>query len=144
MKSQATILSLLILSFVLMFIAVPLVQSSEHKLQGIASWYGARFHGRTTANCERFDMHALTAAHKTLPLGSIVKVSLHSDPSKTVIVRINDRGPYVGNRIIDLSKAAATLLGIHDQGIARVKISLIKVPSRNIYGGRCPQPRQRR
>lgn len=83
--------------------------------RGVASWYGPGFQGRLTANGERFDMNELTAAHKTLPFGTHVEVESHST-GKKVMVRINDRGPFVGGRIIDLSKAAAQQLGIVDNG----------------------------
>src|SRR5260370_37135105 len=78
---------------------------------GKASWYGKQFHGRTTANGENFDMFELTAAHKRLPLGSYVKVT-NLRNVKWLVVRINDRAPYVGDRIVDLSYGAARLLGI--------------------------------
>jgi rare lipoprotein A len=78
--------------------------------QGIASWYGPRFQGKLTANGERFNTQTLTAAHKTLPFGTRVRVRSLSD-AKEVIVRINDRGPFVKGRIIDLSQAAARVLG---------------------------------
>jgi rare lipoprotein A len=94
--------------------------SSFHQA-GRASWYGRFFHGRRTANGERYDMHALTAAHKTLPLGSYVRVT-NPDTSRSVVVRINDRGPYVRSRVIDLSYAAAKAIGMQHLGTARVKI----------------------
>ena len=87
--------------------------------QGMASWYGPGFHGRRTANGERYDMHALTAAHKTLPFGTKVRVrSVHT--GKEVVVRINDRGPYKHSRIIDLSLAAITALGARHRGVTEV------------------------
>ena len=83
--------------------------------RGIASWYGPGFHGRTTANGEKFDMHELTAAHKTLPFGT--RVLVHNPRTgKDVVVRINDRGPYARGRVIDLSKAAASALGLKARG----------------------------
>jgi|GEM_PF-568405 len=82
---------------------------------GVASWYGPRFYGRRTASGERFDRDALTAAHKTLPLGALVLVS-NPRTGKQVVVRINDRGPYLGNRILDLSEAAARALGLKARG----------------------------
>lgn len=89
--------------------------------KGRASWYGKRFHGRRTASGERFDMHALTAAHKTLPFGTRVRVrSVHT--GKEVVVRINDRGPYAHQRIIDLSHAAATALGVAHRGVTEVHL----------------------
>ncbi|SOE65218.1 rare lipoprotein A [Burkholderia sp. OK233] len=94
--------------------------SDFHQI-GRASWYGRGFHGRRTANGERFDMHALTAAHRTLPLGSYVRVT-NPATSRSVVVRINDRGPYARGRIIDLSMAAAAALDMRHAGTARVKI----------------------
>nr|WP_087739810.1 septal ring lytic transglycosylase RlpA family protein [Paraburkholderia piptadeniae] len=91
-----------------------------HQL-GRASWYGRGFHGRKTANGERFDMHALTAAHRTLPLGSYVRVT-NPATNDAVVVRINDRGPYARGRVIDLSYAAAKVLHLARIGTARVKI----------------------
>lgn len=86
-----------------------------------ASYYGEPFHGRPTASGEIFDMNAYTAAHKTLPFGTMVEVT-NLENGKKVIVRVNDRGPFVGNREIDLSRAAAEVLGMIGQGIARVLI----------------------
>ncbi|WP_411181835.1 septal ring lytic transglycosylase RlpA family protein [Paraburkholderia saeva] len=94
---------------------------SDFRQTGRASWYGRFFHGRKTANGERYDMHALTAAHKTLPLGSYVRVT-NPETSKSVVVRINDRGPYVRSRVIDLSYAAASMLDMRHAGTARVTI----------------------
>lgn len=87
--------------------------------EGRASWYGARFHGRRTASGEPFDMHGFTAAHKTLPFGTLVRV-LNPANGREVVVRINDRGPHVRGRIIDLSRAAAAALGFQRAGQARV------------------------
>jgi rare lipoprotein A len=88
---------------------------------GTASWYGPRFHGRMTANGERFNQYKLTAAHRTLPLGTIADV-VNMENGKTVRVRINDRGPYVGERVIDLSLAAARRLDMIEQGLAKVRV----------------------
>ncbi len=89
--------------------------------QGMASWYGPRFHGRRTASGERYDMHAHTAAHKTLPFGTRVRVrSVHT--GKEVVVRINDRGPYQHQRIIDLSRAAMLALGTLERGVTEVEL----------------------
>jgi rare lipoprotein A len=88
---------------------------------GRASWYGNDFHGRRTADGERFDMNAFTAAHRTLPLASYVRVT-NQDNGKSVIVKINDRGPFTHNRVLDLSYAAAKVIGLVRAGIARVKI----------------------
>jgi rare lipoprotein A len=88
---------------------------------GRASWYGGRFNGRRTASGERFNMNALTAAHKTLPLAAYVRVTNMTN-QKSVVVRINDRGPYVRGRVIDLSYAAGRELGLQHTGTARVEI----------------------
>ena len=89
---------------------------------GPASWYGPGFHGKRTANGERFNTHALTAAHRTLPFGSQVKVT-NERTGKSVVVRINDRGPFVGGRVIDLSQAAAHAVGI--SGVGKVSLALL-------------------
>lgn len=91
--------------------------------RGKGSWYGGRFHGRRTASGEKFDMHDLTAAHKTLPFGTRVRVR-DLDTGKEVVVRINDRGPHVRGRIIDLSRAAALALGVLHAGEAAVALLL--------------------
>jgi rare lipoprotein A len=89
-----------------------------------ASWYGVPFHGRLTANGERYDMYHLSAAHKTLPFGSLVRVTNLSN-QRSVTVRINDRGPYVRGRSIDLSYAAAQELAMIDHGTAQVRLEVI-------------------
>jgi rare lipoprotein A len=93
----------------------------DYTRTGIASWYGRDFHGRLTANGEIYDMHALTAAHPTLPLPSIVEVT-NLQNRRTVIVRINDRGPFKKGRIIDLSRRAADVLGLLVQGTGQVHV----------------------
>jgi len=93
--------------------------------QGIASWYGAKFHGRTTASGERYDMHAMTAAHRTLPFGVVADVT-NLENGRTVRVRINDRGPFKEGRVIDLSYTAARKLGMVRQGLARVRIRVVQ------------------
>jgi rare lipoprotein A len=90
---------------------------------GIASWYGPGFQGRRTANGERFDTNQLTAAHKTLPFGTRVRVTSLVN-GKEVVVRINDRGPFIAGRIIDLSRAAAQAIGL--SGVKRVVIETLK------------------
>jgi rare lipoprotein A len=90
---------------------------------GIASYYAEAHQGRRTANGERFDMHALTAAHRTLPFGTRVKVT-SLDNGRSVVVRINDRGPYIKGRVIDLSKAAARELRFLDRGTTRVRLEV--------------------
>jgi rare lipoprotein A len=94
------------------------------KERGIASWYGEQFHGKQAANGEIFDMGALTAAHRTLPLGSMIRVTNLTN-GKHVRVRINDRGPYVNGRILDLSLAAADRLGMVDGGVSVIQLEVI-------------------
>jgi rare lipoprotein A len=91
---------------------------------GVASWYGEDFHGKATSNGEQYDMHGLTAAHKTLPLGVYVRV-YNQDNDRELIVRVNDRGPFVKGRIIDLSYAAAKKLGVDRVGTAPVRIEAL-------------------
>ena len=101
-----------------------LADSKGFEQQGPASWYGNPFHGRKTANGETYDMNEMTAAHKELPLGTRVEVTNLSNGRK-VVVRINDRGPFHGNRVMDLSKAAAKELGFIHTGTANVKVEQI-------------------
>ena len=91
---------------------------------GLASWYGKRFHGRQTASGEPYDMTAYTAAHQNLPFGSRVRVT-NLDNGRSVVVTINDRGPYVKSRVIDLSRAAAKKLGIIGDGVAEVRLDVL-------------------
>lgn len=102
----------------------PFKQVSEFYEEGVASWYGPGFHGRKTANGERFDQYAMTAAHKELPINSIVRVTRLAT-GDSIVVRINDRGPFHKNRVIDLSYEAAKQLGIKKIGKDKVKIELI-------------------
>jgi rare lipoprotein A len=97
--------------------------NSSYDRVGVASWYGSAFHGRRTANGERFDMNALTAAHPTLPLSTVVRVT-NLDNGRSIAVRINDRGPFARNRIIDMSRAGARALGFATQGTARVRVTV--------------------
>lgn len=98
--------------------------ATGHRDEGLASWYGSKFHGRLTSNGERYDMFAMTAAHKTLPLPSYVKVT-NLENQRSVIVRVNDRGPFHGDRIIDLSYVAAKKLDMLSNGTARVRMEVI-------------------
>jgi rare lipoprotein A len=93
-------------------------------LSGIASWYGPGFHGNRTANGETYNQNALTAAHKSLPFGTRVRVT-HTGTGRSIVVRINDRGPYIGGRIIDLSAAAARVLGMAGSGVAPVRVEVL-------------------
>jgi rare lipoprotein A len=102
----------------------PIPTAGNFRQQGIASWYGKKFHGRRTSNGEIYNMYAMTAAHKTLPLGTYVRVD-HLDNSKSIVVRINDRGPFVHGRIIDLSYAAAKKVGIVGPGTGRVRVTAL-------------------
>lgn len=95
---------------------------------GVASWYGRQFHGRKTANGDTFDMNALTAAHRSLPLNCFIRVT-NKDNGKSVVVKINDRGPFHGNRVLDLSYGAAKKLGITNSGTAKVNIERVDSPA---------------
>lgn len=106
----------------------PLSTAHDYRSVGTASWYGTKFHGQATANGETYDLYGMTAAHKTLPLPSYVRV-INLDSGKSVIVRVNDRGPFYSDRVIDLSFAAAKKLGFAETGTARVKVEGID-PSR--------------
>ena len=102
-----------------------LADSKGFEQQGPASWYGNPFHGRKTANGETYNMNEMTAAHKELPLGTRVEVTNLSNGRK-VVVRINDRGPFHGNRVLDLSRAAAQELGTLNAGVAQVQIRALQ------------------
>ena len=95
---------------------------------GLASWYGRQFHGRKTANGDQFDMYAMTAAHRSLPLNCYIRVT-NQDNGKSVVVKVNDRGPFHGNRVLDLSYAAASQLGITQKGVGNVTIERIESPN---------------
>jgi rare lipoprotein A len=95
-----------------------------HQIEGVASWYGGKFQGRLTANGEVFDTNQLTAAHRTIPFDTIVRVT-NRDTNRSVEVRINDRGPFVDNRVIDLSRAAASRIGLTATGIAPVELEIV-------------------
>ncbi len=102
----------------------PLRDATGYRKRGVASWYGKKFHGRRTASGEIYDMYAMTAAHKTLPLPSYVRVrNLHNN--RSAIVRVNDRGPFLQNRLIDLSYAAASKLGIVGSGTGVVEVEAV-------------------
>ncbi|MCP4659119.1 MAG: septal ring lytic transglycosylase RlpA family protein [bacterium] len=94
--------------------------------RGIASWYGPKFHGRLTANGETYDMHKLTAAHRELPFGTVIEVE-NLDNGRRIQVRINDRGPFVRGRILDLSYEAARRLGMAQAGLARIELRIVSV-----------------
>lgn len=94
-------------------------------MEGFASWYGRRFHGGRTASGERYDMHSMTAAHRTLPFNTWVRVT-RLKTKQSVTVRINNRGPYVEGRIIDLSRQAASKLGMLRAGVSRVRLEVVR------------------
>jgi peptidoglycan lytic transglycosylase len=99
-------------------------EDPDYSAFGLASWYGRDFHGRETANGEIYDMHSISAAHPTLPIPSYARVTNLSN-GRSIIVRVNDRGPYVGNRIIDVSVRAAKLLGFYGHGLAHVRVDYV-------------------
>ncbi|GMQ90948.1 MAG: septal ring lytic transglycosylase RlpA family protein [Gammaproteobacteria bacterium] len=102
----------------------PLKSARGYRARGVASWYGKKFHGNRTSSGETYDMYAMSAAHKTLPLPSYVRVT-NLGNRKSVILRVNDRGPFLQNRLIDLSYAAASKLGITATGTGRVEVTAI-------------------
>jgi rare lipoprotein A len=106
----------------------PLPHAEGFRQNGIASWYGREFHGKKTSNGEIYNMYAMTAAHKTLPLGTYVRVS-NLQNNRSAVVRINDRGPFVRGRVIDLSYAAADDIGIVDSGTAWVEVVALGKPA---------------
>ena len=121
----------LTLIFLFSFMIVGLHGAEE----GLASWYGGKFQGRLTANGERFDTNKLTAAHKSLPFDTIVRVT-NLENSRHVDVRINDRGPFIEGRIIDLSRAAAEEIGMTGKGVVQVRVEPqggLKSPQKRIY-----------
>jgi rare lipoprotein A len=99
-------------------------ENPSYRAEGIASWYGPDFHGRLTANGEVYDMHAISAAHTTMPLPSYARIT-NLDNGRSIIVRVNDRGPYVRNRIIDLSIGTAKALDFYGHGLARVRVEYV-------------------
>jgi len=115
----------------------PLPSADGFRQEGVASWYGDDFHGKRTSSGEVYNMNAMTAAHKTLPLGTVVRVR-HLETQKVVTVRINDRGPFVRERVIDLSARAAKDIGILDAGTGTVEIVALGKPES--LTGASPQP----
>lgn len=103
---------------------VPLKSARNFKEEGMASWYGEKFHGRATASGERYNMHAMTAAHKILPLQTTVRVT-NVRNGNSIVVRVNDRGPFISGRVIDLSYKAAKQLGMTRAGVVRVRVEAI-------------------
>lgn len=118
----------LIAAVLVALLTVGLSQSWGYDQVGTASWYGPDFHGQRTSSGEIYNMHEMTAAHKTLPFDTWVKV-VDLKTGNSVLVRITDRGPFIPGRIIDLSKAAAQKLEIIDTGTARVGLKVVRWPS---------------
>jgi rare lipoprotein A len=111
------------ISYVVMGEQHHVLESNEnYSAEGIASWYGRKFHGKRTSSGEPYDMHAMTAAHKNLPIPSYVHVK-NLENGKEVLVKVNDRGPFADQRLIDLSYSAARKLGMHQKGTARVRVT---------------------
>lgn len=111
----------------------PKTERRTHREEGLASWYGRRFHGKKTASGERYDMYAMTAAHPTLPIPSYVRVTALNN-GKSVVVRINDRGPFHSSRVIDLSYTAAHKLGYLGKGHTRVRVESIDPDAKENQG----------
>jgi rare lipoprotein A len=116
----------------------PIPHARNFEQQGIASWYGEKFHGRKTSNGEIYDMYAISAAHKTLPLGTYVRV-FNLQNGRSLDVRINDRGPFVRGRIIDLSYGAAKQLGVVGPGTAQVRVEALGAPAPGPVAGQQPR-----
>jgi rare lipoprotein A len=120
----------------------PIPSAEGFEERGLASWYGPQFHNRATANGEIYDMYAMTAAHKVLPLGTHVKVT-NLQNGRSTIVRVNDRGPFVAGRVIDLSYAAADTIGVAKSGLAPVHVEAIQVAAEQRSGSKTywvPEP----
>jgi rare lipoprotein A len=116
-------------------IAIPLETKPLLVETGIASWYGPPYHNRRASNGEIYDMHAMTAAHRTLPLGSIVRVT-NIENGDSAVVRITDRGPFIEGRIVDLSQAAAKKVGLVQKGTGQVRIEVLQTPAPIESGGK--------
>lgn len=114
-----------LIAFAVLAFALPFGVAQASVQEGTVSWYGGQFQNRATASGERFDLNALTMAHPTLPFGTKVLVT-NLRNGRSVVVRVNDRGPFVGHRIADLSQAAASLLGMMRRGVAWVRIEVLR------------------
>jgi rare lipoprotein A len=125
MKNDRKCILLTVIIFLFIGVSHPTFAQSNDKTQiGAASWYGSKYHGRKTSSGERYNKNDMTAAHKTLPFGTMVKVTNPTN-NQSVVLRINDRGPFVGKRIIDVSEAAARKLDIHAAGVAKVVVEVL-------------------
>jgi rare lipoprotein A len=118
-----------------------LATADGYKEKGLASWYGEPFHGRKTASGEVYDMNKYSAAHKTLPLQTWVEVK-NLKTRKSMYLRVNDRGPFIDGRIIDLSRAAAIELGVHKPGLAPVVVTAVPAAKAKKLAARQPRPRR--
>jgi rare lipoprotein A len=128
MRARIAVLTALLVLLYGCATTAPQMPQPQEALHGIASWYGEEFAGRTTANGEIFDPSSLTAAHRSFPFGTVLDIT-NPKTAQTVRVRVNDRGPYIGNRVIDLSYAAAQQIGLIEPGIGDVNIVVVKVGS---------------
>jgi rare lipoprotein A len=126
MKLRVSVIAALVVLAYGCATTAPPVDKGPETLRGVASWYGEEFAGRTTANGEIFDPGSLTAAHRTLPFGTILEV-LNPKTRQSVWVRVNDRGPYIANRVIDLSYMAAQKIGLVEVGVGEVEIKVVKL-----------------
>lgn len=125
MKNDRKCILLTVIIFLFIGVSQPtFAQRNDNTQVGAASWYGSKYHGRKTSSGERYNKNEMTAAHKTLPFGTMVRVTNPAN-DHSVILRINDRGPFVGKRIIDVSEAAARKLGMHSAGVATVKVEVL-------------------
>ena len=114
-----------VLALGVLALAIPFGAARANVQEGTVSWYGAQFHDRQTANGERFDMGALTMAHPTLPFGTRVRVT-NLRNGRSVVVRVNDRGPFVGHRIADVSRGAAKTIGLIGPGTGKVRVEVVR------------------
>jgi rare lipoprotein A len=133
---------ILLTVIIFLFIGIGQASFAQENTQtqtGAASWYGSKYHGRKTSSGERYNKNDMTAAHNTLPFGTKVKVTNLAN-NESVILRINDRGPYVGHRIIDVSEVAARKLSIHKQGVAQVKVEVVELDGKAIAAGEPIRP----
>lgn len=117
----------------------PLGLAAQASFEGLASWYGADFQGRPTASGEVFDKEGLSAAHRTLPFGTLLRVT-SLETGASVVVRVNDRGPFVGDRVLDLSEAAARLVGMTVNGTARIRAQILSPAEAAAFGSPGPRP----
>lgn len=125
---------ILLTVIIFLFIGIGQASFAQQNTQtetGAASWYGSKYHGRKTSSGERYNKNDMTAAHNTLPFGTKVKVTNLAN-NESVVVRINDRGPYVGKRIIDVSEVAARKLSMHSAGVANVKVEVLELDGKAI------------